>query len=282
MEFYHKIRTLCRKAVTPITIMLIPHNYTRSTLNLNVPAIAIVISTIFSFVGLIYFCSLIPDVIRYRGIEQQLVDYSKKVSDFNATLLSLKKEEKDLHALVSLGSKAKIMEKVDASGMGAFDINQVQQQIEYSLQTVGAIKDYLRTQKDLYLATPRGLPVAGPVTSSYGSRINPINGRSEFHHGLDISASAGTPVTTTADGVVSFAGWNGGGGKLVVIAHGQGFFTYYAHNSKIIVEVGQRVKRGETISYTGSTGSATGNHSHYEVWREGKARNPMNYMEEKS
>jgi murein DD-endopeptidase MepM/ murein hydrolase activator NlpD len=282
MEFCHKIKTLCRKAVTPITIMLIPHDYTRRTMNLNVPVIAIVIMTFFSFVGLIYFCSLIPDVIRFRGMEQQLVDYSKKVLDFNATLLSLKKEEKDLRALVSLGSKAKIMEKVDASGMGAFDINQVQQQIEYSLQTVGAIKDYLRTQKDLYLATPRGLPVAGPVTSSYGSRINPINGRSEFHHGLDISASAGTPVTTTADGVVSFAGWNGGGGKLVVIAHGQGFFTYYAHNSKIIVEVGQRVKRGETISYTGSTGSATGNHSHYEVWREGKARNPMNYMEEKS
>lgn len=282
MQFFHKFKTLCRKAFKPITIMLIPHDNTSRTINLNVPAVGIILSTFLSAIGLIYVCSLIPDVIRYQSMERQLVDYSKKVSDFNATLLSLKKAEKDLHALISLGSKDKILAKVDASDMGAFDINQVQQQIESSMQTVGTIKDYLRTQKDLFSATPKGLPVAGPITSSYGGRINPISGRSEFHRGLDISASAGKPVTATAEGVVSFAGWNGGGGNLVVIAHGHGFSTYYAHNSKIAVEVGQRVKRGEVISYVGSTGSATGSHCHYEVWRDGKGQNPLNYMEGKS
>jgi murein DD-endopeptidase MepM/ murein hydrolase activator NlpD len=282
MEFYHTARMLCRKAFTPITIMLIPHDNPRRTLNLNIPAIAIIVLTVFSLVGLVSVCSLIPDIIRYQGMERELHDYSNKLSDFNATLTSLKKAEKDLHALISLGSKGKILEKVDTSDMGALDINQVQQQIETSMQTVGAIKDYLRTQKDLYLATPRGLPVAGPITSPYGGRINPVTGRPEFHRGVDISASAGTPVTATADGVVSFAAWSGGGGNLVVIAHGHGFSTYYAHNNKMIVEIGQRVKRGEAISYIGSTGSATGSHCHYEVRRDGKSENPLPYMEERS
>ena len=282
MLFHRKVKTLFRKSFTPITIMLIPHGNTRRAFNISVPVIAIALVTGLLTVGLAYLGSVIPDVIRYRGMERQLVDYSKKVSDFNATLISLKTAEKDLHALISLGSKEKILTKVDTSDMGAFDINQVQQQIESSMQTVSSIKDYLRTQKDIYLATPRGLPIPGAITSAYGNRINPITGRSEFHRGLDISASAGTPVTATADGVISFAGWNGGGGNLVVIAHGQGFFTYYAHNRKIAVEVGQKVRRGEVISYVGSTGSATGSHCHYEIWRDGKSHNPLTYMEDKS
>ena len=75
--------------------------------------------------------------------------------------MSLKKAENELHQLISLGSKEKILEKVDTSDMGSFDINQVQEQIETSIKTVSAIKDYLRSQKNLYLATPRGFPVQG-------------------------------------------------------------------------------------------------------------------------
>ncbi|MDQ5985582.1 MAG: hypothetical protein CSYNP_01295 [Syntrophus sp. SKADARSKE-3] len=282
MSLYHRLKVFCRKAVTPITIMLIPHGDTRKTINLNVPAFALALIMIFSVSGALYLLSLIPDIIRYQGMERQIVDYSKRVTEFNATLLSLKKAEKDLHALLSLGSKRKIMDEIDTSDMGAFDINQVQQQIESSMQTVGAIKDFLRTQKDLYLATPRGWPVSGSFSSPYGGRTNPITGRSEFHRGVDISAGAGTPVTATAEGVVSFAGWNGGGGNLVAVTHGQGYVTYYAHNSKIAVEVGQRVRRGDVISYVGSTGSSTGSHCHYEVWHNGKSQNPLTYLEDKS
>jgi len=282
MKLYSAAKTFFRRAFKPVTIMFIPHGNTRRTININIPAMIIALTAGFSLVGFLYICSLIPDVIRYQGIEKQLNDYSKKITDFNATLLSLKKAEKDLHALISLGSKEKILEKVDSSDMGTFDINQVQKQIETSMETVATIKDFLRSQKDLYLATPKGMPVAGSVSSPYGGRINPISGRSEFHRGIDISARAGTPVTATAEGVVTFAGWNGGGGNLVVIAHGQGFSTYYAHNQKIAVAVGQNVKRGEVISYVGSTGSSTGSHCHYEVWRNGKSFNPIAYIEGRS
>jgi murein DD-endopeptidase MepM/ murein hydrolase activator NlpD len=166
--------------------------------------------------------------------------------------------------------------------MGSFDIDQVQSQIESSMKTVGAIKDYLRSQKDLYLATPMGFPVQGTVSSPFGNRIHPVSGNSEFHRGLDISADAGTPIRTTADGVVVFSGWNGGGGNVVVIAHGHGFSTYYAHNRKNTVHVGQSVKRGDVVAYVGSTGSTTGSHVHYAVWLNGKCKNPFNYTEGRS
>jgi murein DD-endopeptidase MepM/ murein hydrolase activator NlpD len=283
MPDYRKLKTFCQKAFTPITIMFIPHDNPRKSLNLNVPAIVVFLSTICSVVGAVYLLSMLPDAIRYQEIEKQLLDYSKKVVDFKATLVSLKKAEKDLHHLISLGSREKIFEKVDTSDVGSFDIDQVQEQIESSMKTVGAIKDYLHSQKDLYLATPMGFPVQGTISSRFGKRINPISGYSDFHRGLDISTTAGIPVTATADGVVVFSGWNGGGGgNVVVIAHGHGFTTYYAHNRKNNVQVGQSVKRGDVIGYVGSTGSATGSHVHYEVWHNGKNENPISYTEGRS
>jgi len=282
MLHYRKFKIFFRKALTPVTIMFIPHDDSRRSLNLNVPAIGVFLSAICSIIGAVYLITMLPDAIRYQEIEKQLLDYSKKVVDFKATLVSLKTAEKDLHHLISLGSKEKIFEKVDMSDIGSFDIVQVQEQIEYSMKTVGAIKDYLRSQKNFYLATPRGFPVQGTISSAYGDRINPISGRSEFHRGLDIATTPGTPVTATADGVVVFSGWSGGGGNVVVIAHGHRFSTYYAHNRKNTVQVGQRVKRGDAIGYIGSTGSSTGSHVHYEVWHNGKNKNPMSYTERRS
>ncbi len=283
MPDYQKFKKFCQKALTPVTIMFIPHDNSRKSLNLNVPAIGVILSAICSVVGAVYLLAMLPDAIKYQEIEKQLLDYSKKVIDFKATLVSLQKAERDLHQLISLGSKEKIFEKVDTWDAGSLDIDQVQEQIESSMKTVGAIKDYLRSQKNLYLATPMGFPVQGAISSPFGSRVNPISGRSEFHRGLDISTAADTPVTATADGVVVFSGWNrGGGGNVVVIAHGHGFSTYYAHNRKNNVQVGQSVKRGDVIGYVGSTGSATGSHVHYEVWQNGKNENPISYTQERS
>ena len=249
---------------------------------MNVPAIGLFVSIICSLVGAIYIISMMPDAVRYQSMQKQLLDYSRKVYDFNTTLLSLKKAENELHQLLSLGSKEKIFEKVDMSDSGSFDIDQIQEQMETSIKTVSAIKDYLHSQKDLYLATPRGFPVQGIISSPYGSRINPISQQSEFHRGIDISADAGTPVMATAEGVVVFSGHNAAGGNIVVIAHGHHFSTYYAHNRRNTVQIGQKVKRGEVIGYVGSTGSATGNHVHYEVWHEGKNENPNSYTRTRS
>ncbi len=90
------------------------------------------------------------------------------------------------------------------------------------------------------------------------------------------------PVTATADGIVSFSGWSGNSGNVIVLEHGHGFSTIYAHNKINIVKVGQVVKRGDIIAYVGSTGNSTGPHLHYEVWKEGKHINPKNFLKESS
>jgi murein DD-endopeptidase MepM/ murein hydrolase activator NlpD len=143
---------------------------------------------------------------------------------------------------------------------------------------VGEIKDYLSEQRDLYMATPKGWPTVGWLSSSYGYRTHPIKGTRDFHTGVDISASPGSEIKATADGIVSFSGWSGANGRLVAIEHGHGFRTFYAHNKKIAVKVGDVVQRGDVIAYVGSTGSSTGPHVHYEVWKSGKSVNPKTYL----
>lgn len=113
----------------------------------------------------------------------------------------------------------------------------------------------------------------GRVSSTYGSRWG------TFHKGIDYAASAGTPVYASAAGKVIYSGYNSGGyGKLVIIEHSNGYQTYYAHNSKLYVNVGETVSQGERIAGVGTTGDSTGNHLHFEIRRNGTPINPANYL----
>lgn len=113
--------------------------------------------------------------------------------------------------------------------------------------------------------------------SGFGKRIHPIYKIRKMHGGMDFTAPTGTPVYATGDGVITEAGRDRGYGKRMVINHGYSYKTMYAHLSRFARKRGQRVKRGDLIGYVGSTGSSTGPHLHYEVWRNGKAINPINY-----
>lgn len=126
--------------------------------------------------------------------------------------------------------------------------------------------------------TPTIWPVYGRITSGFGGRIHPITRKWTTHTGVDLSAGNGTRVRAAADGVVEYAGYNGGYGWCVIINHGYGYKTLYAHNSKLLVKRGQRVNKGKIISYSGSSGRSTGPHLHYEVWRNGTRVNPVNYL----
>lgn len=117
-------------------------------------------------------------------------------------------------------------------------------------------------------------PVRGPLTSRYGPRW----GRQ--HEGIDIAVNTGTPVRASADGVVRFAGENGGYGLLVVIDHGFDVETRYAHNSRILVREGERVQAGDVIALSGNTGNSTGPHVHFEIRIRGEAVDPLPYLRE--
>ena len=157
-------------------------------------------------------------------------------------------------------------------------IDEVRRQIDLRRESQEEIQGYFNDQRSLLAAKPSGWPVKGWTTSTFGMRPDPFNGRRKMHEGIDIAARTGTPVIATADGIVSQVKTESGYGKMVVIDHGYGFRTYYGHNSKNFVKVGQRVKRGETIAAVGNTGRSTGSHTHYEVRLNGVPVNPKKYL----
>ncbi|MDI6815768.1 MAG: peptidoglycan DD-metalloendopeptidase family protein [Actinomycetota bacterium] len=121
-------------------------------------------------------------------------------------------------------------------------------------------------------------PSSGSITSGYGMRRHPILGYSRMHTGVDFGAALGSPIYAAHSGTVIIAGRMGGYGKTVVISHGGGLSTLYAHNSQLHVSVGQDVERGDAIANAGSTGLSTGPHLHFEVRVNGSPHNPMNWL----
>jgi len=276
-----KIRLLFKKALTPITIMVIPHENLRS-LNIKIPALGIFFTLLLSAIGAYYIYSLAANGLEYPALVEKVDFYNKQFSQWSSTASALKEVEEDFRKIFSLQSREKILQTMDTSYSGSIDLQNLMTELQKTAEEVDAIKDYLRIQKDIYLATPKGYPVDGKVTSPYGKRENPFSKLPSFHSGMDLSTSPGTCIHATADGVVSYSGWNLNSGFVVVLEHGLGFSTIYAHNKKNAVRVGQKVKRGDTIGYVGSTGKSTGPHVHYEVWEKGKSVDPRKFLQGRS
>jgi murein DD-endopeptidase MepM/ murein hydrolase activator NlpD len=133
--------------------------------------------------------------------------------------------------------------------------------------------DWLRLAEE-----PNLWPVEGRVTGSFGERIDPFNGEGAFHSGVDISTGYGNQVIAPADGVVTFADFYSGYGRMLEIEHAQGFVTRYGHLSSFAVTPGQSVHRGQVIGYVGLSGRSTGPHLHYEVWLHNNPVNPYNFL----
>ena len=140
------------------------------------------------------------------------------------------------------------------------------------------IETQLDRRSAITSSTPTVAPVRGLMNSGFGSRIDPFTGAGAFHPGLDISTRRHEPVLATAAGVVVRSGWAGDYGKLVEIAHGTGYATLYGHLDSILVQEGQRVRRGERVGLVGSTGRSTGPHLHYEIRRGDRTLNPLEYI----
>lgn len=158
-------------------------------------------------------------------------------------------------------------------------IEQLSDELRSQEEALAVLEQYLLTQDTIAASIPTGKPVEeGWVSSFYGYRIDPFNGKKTFHEGLDIAGQSGSDVLAVADGIVTWVGERGGYGGLVELDHGNGYVTRYAHNKTIKVKKGDRVNKGETLALMGSTGRSTGPHVHFEVLRDGQHVNPYNFI----
>jgi murein DD-endopeptidase MepM/ murein hydrolase activator NlpD len=274
----NRFRRFLKWIFVPVTLMLVPHSRTKPV-SFRIPLAGIFVSVLMFLVGTAFMLSISVRAMEYHTMKERLSRMTAQVQEMKSTMHSLKLAEAELRKLFGLKSKKDVLEAASFTDTGSLDMDVLNQQIHEAMESATDIRKYIREQKDLYLATPAGWPVAGAVSSGYGHREHPMSGKPNFHSGTDISVPQGTSVKATADGIVSFSGWTAGSGNTVVIEHGHGFSTAYAHNQQNLVKVGQRVKRREAIAVSGSTGVSTGPHVHYEIWKNGHHVNPAAYLE---
>ncbi len=192
-------------------------------------------------------------------------EVNKKIKEKQQMVANLNKEQ------ASIEQRIKDLQKEDAEITSL--INKANVKV-----TGNSTNKVYTSGKGGRLANPVPAYADRPYNDVYGYRINPISGKRELHSGLDMKATYGTDIVAAESGVVIYAGTRGGYGKTVIIDHGGGMTTLYAHNSKLVVSKGQSVKRGQVIAKAGSTGYSTGVHAHFEVRINGKTTDPAPYL----
>jgi murein DD-endopeptidase MepM/ murein hydrolase activator NlpD len=168
-----------------------------------------------------------------------------------------------------LGVKLKIEEDPSHSGGPFIAVNETMQE-----KLIVTTERYLTALQNM----PLGHPINTKISSRFGRRVDPINGKIGFHSGIDFKGDTGDKVTATGNGVVTKSAYNKGLGNYVVLCHGHGYKTTFAHLSRRLVKKGEKISRGQTIGLIGNTGRSTGSHLHYEIRLNGKAINPMKYI----
>jgi len=211
---------------------------------------------------------------RYQNLQ-------KVVSETNVQMASLQLYAKEIS--VAYGIKQRLEGPTDVAAEGKliptyaesladFNYLRTAQRLAVNSRRVGRFGEQLKSLPSLW-------PVEGRLGSGFAQRIDPFSGEGAFHKGVDIGAPTGAPVHATADGiVVSAEPVTGGYGRLVIVDHGGGVQTYYAHLSKILVHAGQVLRRGEMVGLVGSSGRTTAPHLHYEVRVGGAPMNPYRYL----
>lgn len=279
---------------------------------LVMPLLLLMIAGVFGLAGYFYVenRSLASNMPNYQVVRQQtqhqsfqLGELSLQLEDYKEQLDQIKSFNDKLRELSKLDDK--LAKAVDAPGLGgpegnrsgsgiklvstarerqimamSRELEQLRVESENELVMQRELVKFLQERRSILQATPSLWPTRGLVTSNFGTRTSPWSGKVSGHRGMDIAAPTGTPVRAPADGVVTFSDYDGAYGKTIVITHGYGMSTRYAHLSGFKVQAGNHVKRGDIIGYVGNTGRSTGPHLHYEVYVSGVPTNPRKYLPE--
>ena len=262
-----------------------------------------VLSTTFFFCDYIQVRKKAFELNRLRQEAQaqksQIHFFSARIEDLEKQLSKLKEFDKKIRIIANL---ERVQDVTPFMGMGGpspsdlreklkgekderalvqqmkTDVERLQSEVMSREDSLSELERLLETKKDILVHTPSVWPTPGWVTSGFGFRTNPFTGLTQMHEAIDISNRTGTPVVAPAAGIVSDIGNDNAYGRILVISHGFGMTTRFAHLSKTLLKVGQKVKRGDKVAEIGMTGNTTGPHLHYEVRLNGIPANPMRYI----
>lgn len=243
---------------------------------------ALILGSVLGIIGLIHAGSETAQIAGMKAdfekLKQENETYKNSYSKLKGQISYINDMSKELARQANMEQGPDVDKLVGAGGPETVtSLDKAAGQLENNLRAIGST---LRSEQLKMATVPDGFPVEGYITDDFGSRRNPMGGGYEFHPGIDIVAEFGTPIKATADGIVVHASPMGGYGNLVAIYHSNGIVTRYGHLSKITVEQGQRVKRGDQIGNVGSTGRSTGPHCHYEVRENDQTVDPQKYVKQ--
>jgi murein DD-endopeptidase MepM/ murein hydrolase activator NlpD len=261
------------------------------------------LSTTFFFCDYIQVKKKVFELGRLREETQvqrsQIHFFSAKIEDLEKQLSKLKDFDKKIRIIANLDRSQEATSLMGMGGPSPSDLREklknerddrgLVQQMRTDVErlrsealsqevSLSEIEKNLQSKREVLIHTPSIWPIMGWVTSGFGFRTNPFTGLAQMHEGMDISNRVGTLIVAPADGIVSDVGNDAVHGRIMVISHGFGMTSRYAHLNKVLVKVGQRVKRGDKIAEVGMTGKTTGPHLHYEVRLNGIPVNPMRYV----
>ena len=247
--------------------------------------------------------ALLPPQIRSSIISSQvhLDAYAKELGELQARIMRLDAQNQRLAKLAGESEKKNIVNNPNLKSQGVLQLDGrggplVQSHAISEAELKAAILELIKEVdgREEYMSSIEAkilqksvlkdmLPNISPVSaafnsSSYGWRIDPLNGNKAFHEGLDFTADSGTAIRAAADGIVSTSERTPDYGNIVKIDHGSGLETRYAHASKLLVKPGERVVKGQTVAQVGNTGRSTGPHLHYEIRLNGNALDPRKYL----
>ncbi|MBV8783949.1 MAG: M23 family metallopeptidase [Gammaproteobacteria bacterium] len=215
-----------------------------------------------------------------------------RLGEVNAHVIRLDALGKRLTEMADISSREFNFEQEPPRGGGAEgegvsaqipDLSQMlsslEQKVDLRQSQLAALENAILARELKAQIHPQGRPVEeGFISSYFGAREDPFDGREAFHKGVDFAGAAGQTVVAVAAGIVTWAGERTGFGKLIEVNHGDGYVTRYAHNERTLVTVGQTVTRGEPLALMGSTGRSTGPHVHFEVLRNGRQVDPLSFI----
>ncbi|MFA5928458.1 MAG: M23 family metallopeptidase [Candidatus Margulisiibacteriota bacterium] len=283
-----------------LTLMLVPHFSGRAIFSIKFRkwllyslAAAIAAALLIFILSLFYSSSLTRKMINYSAIiaqnsvqQYQINSLRKRSGLLDNKIRELTERDQQIRGMLGLGN---FSEDPEAKKKISYDPHasletlealfaQLEQEFNIRSESYNALKDIVTEYQKHFAHTPSIWPVFGNVGSGFGWRRHPVFGNMSFHTGLDIITWAGSPVKATADGDVEKAEWSGGYGQMIVLDHLYGLKTAYAHLSRFLVRPGMKVKKGQVIAESGSTGLSTGAHLHYEILKGESQLLPTPYL----